>query len=121
VVACARKLAGLFWCLLTRGEDYAHQQRSLTAEAALLEIRAGAKMLERTNTACSPPAIAPSGSSRGQKTGSTRFLVGSRASPGRSVRLHCPQRIGAPDRLYFDLTVASVDKESGDAQASYRA
>jgi transposase len=31
-VATARKLACLFWFLLTRGEDYAHQQPSLTAK-----------------------------------------------------------------------------------------
>jgi transposase len=44
VVACARKLACLFWCLLTREEDYAYQQHSLTAKKLrLLEIRAGAK------------------------------------------------------------------------------
>ena len=30
VVAAARKLACLFWCLLTREEDYAYQQPSLT-------------------------------------------------------------------------------------------
>ena len=41
VVAAARKLAALFWCLLSRGEDYAHQQPSLTAKKLrLLEIRA---------------------------------------------------------------------------------
>jgi transposase len=51
VVACARKLAVLFWCLLTRDEDYAHQQPSLTAKKLrLLEIRAGAKPLKGTNT-----------------------------------------------------------------------
>jgi transposase len=51
VVACARKLACLFWCLLTRGEDYAHQQPSLTAKKLrLLEIRAGAPTLKGTNT-----------------------------------------------------------------------
>ena len=43
VVASARKLATLFWCLLSRGEDYAHQQPSLTAKKLrLLEITAGA-------------------------------------------------------------------------------
>jgi transposase len=43
VVAAARKLAVLFWCLLTREEQYAHQQPSLTAKKMrLLEIRAGA-------------------------------------------------------------------------------
>ena len=32
VVAVARKLAVLFYCMLTREEDYAHQQPSLTAQ-----------------------------------------------------------------------------------------
>ena len=32
VVASARKLACLFWCLLTREEQYAHRQPSLTAK-----------------------------------------------------------------------------------------
>ena len=53
VVASARKLACLFWYLLTRGEDYAHQQPSLTAKKLrLLEIRAGAPTLkgQRTGT-----------------------------------------------------------------------
>jgi transposase len=51
VVACARKLAVLFWCLLTRGEDYAHQQPSLTAKKLrLLEIRAGAPTLKGKHT-----------------------------------------------------------------------
>jgi transposase len=51
VVACARKLAVLFWCLLSRGQDYVHQQPSLTAKKLrLLEIRAGAKTLKGTNT-----------------------------------------------------------------------
>ena len=34
IVATARKLAVLFWCMLTRGEDYAHQQPSLTTQEA---------------------------------------------------------------------------------------
>jgi transposase len=51
VVAVARKLTVLFWCLLTRGEDYAHQQPSLTAKKLrLLEIRAGAPTVKGTNT-----------------------------------------------------------------------
>jgi transposase len=33
VVAAARKLAVLFWCLLARGENYAHQQPSMTAKS----------------------------------------------------------------------------------------
>lgn len=43
VVAAGRKLACLFWCLLTREEDYAFDQPSLTRrKLRLLEIRAGA-------------------------------------------------------------------------------
>jgi transposase len=41
----------LFWCLLTRGEDYAHAQPSLTAKKLrLLEIRAGAPTLKGKHT-----------------------------------------------------------------------
>jgi hypothetical protein len=49
VVAAARKLACLFWCLLSREEDYAYQQPSLTQKKLrLLEIRAGAPPLKGT-------------------------------------------------------------------------
>jgi transposase len=51
IVASARKLTTLFWCLLTRGEDYAHQQPSLTArKIRQLEIRAGAPTVKGTPT-----------------------------------------------------------------------
>jgi transposase len=53
VVAVARKLAVLFWCLLTREEQDAHQQPSLTAKKLrLLEIRSGAPTMkgQRTGT-----------------------------------------------------------------------
>ena len=44
VVASARKLACLFWCLLTREEDYAYQQPSLTKKKLRrLQIAAGAE------------------------------------------------------------------------------
>ena len=43
IVATARKLATLCWCMLTRGEDYAHQQPSLTKQKLRrLELTAGA-------------------------------------------------------------------------------
>jgi transposase len=43
IVATARKLAILFWCMLTREQDYAHQQPSLTAQKLRrLEIAASA-------------------------------------------------------------------------------
>ena len=43
IVATARKLAILFWCMLARGQDYAHHQPSLTRKKLRrLEITAGA-------------------------------------------------------------------------------
>jgi transposase len=43
IVAAARKLASLFWCMLTRGEDYAYGQPSLTKKKLRrLELTAGA-------------------------------------------------------------------------------
>jgi transposase len=49
IVATARKLAVLFWCMLTRGEDYAHQQPSLTKKKLRrLEITAGAPRYTKT-------------------------------------------------------------------------
>src|SRR5947199_5980504 len=48
IVATARKLAVLFWCMLTRQEDYAHQQPSLTRKKLRrLEITAGAPKYTR--------------------------------------------------------------------------
>jgi transposase len=44
IVATARKLAILFWCMLSRGEDYAHQRPALTKKKLReLELTAGAK------------------------------------------------------------------------------
>ena len=54
IVAVARKLAVLFWCMLTREEDYAHQQPSLTAQKLRrLEVRAGAPTVEGKPTGVS--------------------------------------------------------------------
>jgi hypothetical protein len=48
IVATARKVAVLFWCMLTRSEDYAHQQPSLTRKKLRrLEITAGAPKYTR--------------------------------------------------------------------------
>ena len=48
IVASARKLACLFWCLLTRGEDYAYAQPSLTQKKMRrLELAAGAPRDQR--------------------------------------------------------------------------
>ncbi|MDQ6732188.1 MAG: hypothetical protein M3022_18335 [Actinomycetota bacterium] len=43
IVATARKLTVLFWCMLTRGEDYAHQRPALIKKKQRqLELTAGA-------------------------------------------------------------------------------
>ena len=48
MVATARKPAVLFWCTLTRSQDYAHQQPSLTRKKLRrLEITAGAPKYTR--------------------------------------------------------------------------
>jgi transposase len=48
IVATARKLAVLFWCMLTRDQDYAHQQPSLTnKKLRRLELTAGAPARKR--------------------------------------------------------------------------
>jgi len=52
VAATARKLAVLCWCMLTRSEDHAHQQPSLTRKKLRrLEITAGAPKYTRRATA----------------------------------------------------------------------
>ena len=44
IVATARKLAILFWCMLSRGQDYAHQRPALTKKKLReRELTAGAK------------------------------------------------------------------------------
>jgi transposase len=49
IVATARKLAVLFWCMLTRSQDYAHRQPSLTKKKLRrLEITAGAPKYAKT-------------------------------------------------------------------------
>ena len=49
IVATARKLAVLFWCMLKRREDYAHQQPSLTKKKLRrLELTAGAPKYAKT-------------------------------------------------------------------------
>ena len=48
ILATARKLAVLCWCMLTRSEDYAHQQPTLTRKKLRrLEITAGAPKYTR--------------------------------------------------------------------------
>jgi transposase len=51
IVAAARKLACLFWCLLTREEDYAYAQPSLTRKKLRrLELTAGARSQRGTKS-----------------------------------------------------------------------
>jgi transposase len=57
VVAAARKLACLFWCMLTRGEDYAYQQPSLTRKKLRrLELTAATPNRHRRSPCLPPPS-----------------------------------------------------------------
>jgi transposase len=72
IVAVARKLACLCWCMLTRGEDYAYAQPSLTAKKIRrAEIRAGAQK---------------------RKAGKARHLGGERGDPPGGARARPPGR-----------------------------
>ena len=56
IVAAARRLVVLFWGTLTRGQDYAHQQPSLTGQKLRRrEIAAGAPVREGKPSACRSP------------------------------------------------------------------
>ena len=58
IVATARKLACLFWCLLTREQDYAFGQPSLTAKK-IRRARARRRRAPRKGQAAPAPAPAP--------------------------------------------------------------
>jgi transposase len=100
VVASARKLAILFWCLLTRGEDYAHQQPSLTAKKLrLLEIRAGAPTL------------------KGQPTG----VWATRQQMREAERELAQQAEASYQRMVSDWKAASPKKDVGASVTAERA
>jgi transposase len=100
IVAVARKLARLFWCLLTREEDYAYAQPSLTRKKLRrLELRAGAPKgkVERgvwsTNDAMrrAERELARQGEAAYERTvadwrAQQRVRKGAGATPGRASR-----------------------------------
>ncbi len=99
IVAVARKLARLFWCLLTREEDYAYAQPSLTRKKLRrLELAAGAPKGEvepgiwSTNTAMrrAERELARQGELAYQRTvadwQAQRKRKGAGATPGRASK-----------------------------------
>jgi transposase len=100
IVAVARKLARLFWCLLTRSEEYAYAQPSLTRKKLRrLEFRAGAPKgeVERgiwsTNAAMrrAERELARQGEAAYERTvadwkAQQRTRTGAGATPGRASR-----------------------------------
>ena len=83
IVAAARKLACLFWCLLTRGEDYAYAQPSLTKKKMRrLEITAGAERWQGARDIWSPPGDAP-GRTRARAASPARLRTHHQRPPGR--------------------------------------
>ena len=93
IVAAARKLACLFWCLLTREEDYAYQQPSLTKKKLRrLEITAGAERYTPRPPASGPPttrSARPSASSPARPRSPTRApcATGMPPRPGKRARV----------------------------------
>ena len=94
IVATARKLACLFWCMLTRGEDYAYEQPSLTRKKLRrLELTAGDPEgqgrpgLWATNAAMRTPSA--SSPRRPRSPTSARSPTG---SPGRRRRVRVRHR-----------------------------
>ena len=75
IVATARKLACLFWCLLTRQQDYAYGQPSLTRKKLRrLEITAGAPALAgRPRRLDRQPTDAPRRRTRPRPAGRARL------------------------------------------------
>ena len=126
IVAAARKLAVLFWCLLTREEHYAHQQPSLTAKKLRrLELTAGAPALKgkphrrlgdqpgdaRSRARARPPgrgllrADGPRLASSNAQEGGRERDTGARitvALEGQTSR----GRLTSPRRLLFDTSSA---------------
>jgi transposase len=99
IVAVARKLACLFWCLLTREEDYAYAQPSLTRKKLRgLELAAGAPKgkvtpgLSATNVAmrAAERELAHHGEVAYERTvadwQAQRTKKGAGATPGRASR-----------------------------------
>ena len=102
IVATARKLAVLFWCMLTRGEDYAHQQPSLTKKKLRqLELTAGAPQTHqgrrrdlvnqprdprrRTRSSPNKPRSPTSGWSQDQQAGRTGEESGRERDTGARI------------------------------------
>jgi hypothetical protein len=91
-VAAARKLACLFWCLLTRDENYAHAQPSLTAKKLRkLELIAGAKRRD-------PTASGVFSVNRAMRAAEKQLAQQAEASYVRTVRdwqATAPKKVGA--------------------------
>jgi hypothetical protein len=65
IVATARKLSILFWCMLTRGQDYPHQPPTLTnKKLRRLEITAGAPKNTRSGGVSSTKVMMREASAR---------------------------------------------------------
>ena len=86
IVATARKLAILFWCMLTRGEDYAHQQPSLTKKKLRrLELTAGAPKYAKTARGIwSSQRRDPPGRARARRAGRGLLQAAGQRPAGRS-------------------------------------
>ena len=114
IVASARKLACLFWCLLTRGEDYAFAQPSLTTKKMRrLELAAGAprrrggRDVWSTNTA--------------MRAAERELALQAQRAYERTVRVTGRRDPERRDVSYLVLSTRSVRLEAGSDGATCRA
>jgi transposase len=84
IVAVARKLACLFWCLLSRGEDYAYGQPSLTQ-----------RKLRRLELAAGPPKGKPETTSKAMRCAERELARQGEAAYERTVADWRAQKKGA--------------------------
>jgi transposase len=86
VVAAARKLACLFWCLLSREQDYAYAQPSLTKKKLRrLELTAGAPKSQVKPGIWAANKAMPRGRARTRRAGRARLSAHRRRLAGKDT------------------------------------
>ena len=101
-VATAGKLAVLFWCLLTREEQYAHQQPSLTVKKLRrLELTAGAKRYDTKSAGIWS-------TNQAMREAERKLAMQAEASPTSSIPTRTP-------RAQIPATTAPIDQPTAES------
>jgi transposase len=112
IVAAARKLACLFWCLLTRDEDYAYQQPSLTKKKLRrLEITAGAPKF-------SPEARGIWAANDAMRTAELELARQAEVAHDRTVRDYHAAQAGKAAKVGAGVTPGHASKKPKEGNAA---